>query len=491
MIRGIICLALSLLITAPAVSEPKPPGYIEAEAAFSSLPVDQRLVFQALITGAGYFNGVPNEQFNLRLFKAIKQFQLENGLTQTGAPAPQVIDRLFAVAAPMFDLWGFQKVSHPIRRHSIWVPLGLGLVATRNDFGVSWDDPKKRLRLDFTTVPNLPISRNFKALLAQLTSQGAKIHFNVFKDNWFVISFTMADGTDGYMRYHQDGSFVTGFTLYWNNANGNIGGERIAVLISGSLWSSMTGAAFPEPPGRNMSAAAKPTVPNPAARAPASPPPSESEPPGRPKIASGTGFFVSRDGAFVTAAHVIEDCSIIKVKTDDGGVSNARIVATDASNDVAILKLDKAPRKAGNLRVGVRLGEGIAVFGYPHADILSTSGNFTLGNVTALTGIGDDSRYFQISAPVQSGNSGGPLLDLRGNVVGIVTSKLDALKLALKEGDLPQNVNFAVKSSILATFLDANRVNIEAESSDAKPLDPADLADLAKAISGFVVCQVQ
>jgi serine protease Do len=81
-------------------------------------------------------------------------------------------------------------------------------------------------------------------------------------------------------------------------------------------------------------------------------------------------------------------------------------------------------------------------FGYPHADILASSGNFTQGNVTALAGMGDDSRYLQISTPVQAGNSGGPLLDQSDNLVGIVTSNLNALKMAQANGDLPQNVNF-------------------------------------------------
>jgi S1-C subfamily serine protease len=121
--------------------------------------------------------------------------------------------------------------------------------------------------------------------------------------------------------------------------------------------------------------------------------------------------------------------------------------------------------------------------------MLSTSGNFTLGNITALTGMGDDSRFMQVSAPVQSGNSGGPLLDQNGNLVGVVTAKLNALKVALKDGDLPQNVNFAVKSAILATFLDSNRVSFQAGTTAPKPLDPADIADQAKAISGFVVCR--
>src|SRR5208283_1893121 len=109
--------------------------------------------------------------------------------------------------------------------------------------------------------------------------------------------------------------------------------------------------------------------------------------------------------------------------------------------------------------------------------------NFTQGNVTATNGIGDDSRYLQISAPVQAGNSGGPLLDQNGNLVGVVSSKLNALKVAIQDGDLPQNVNFAIKSAMLTTFLDSNRISFQSAAAPGKPLDPADLADLAKAIS--------
>ena len=119
----------------------------------------------------------------------------------------------------------------------------------------------------------------------------------------------------------------------------------------------------------------------------------------------------------------------------------------------------------------------------------ANGGNFTLGNITALQGIGDDSRYLQVSVPVQAGNSGGPLLDASGNVVGVVSAKLDAVKVAMASGDLPQNVNFAVKSAILATFLDANRVTYGVGVAGVKAMEPADIADAARAMSGFVVCR--
>jgi serine protease Do len=105
--------------------------------------------------------------------------------------------------------------------------------------------------------------------------------------------------------------------------------------------------------------------------------------------------------------------------------------------------------------------------------------------MTALAGIDDDSRYLQMSAPVQAGNSGGPLLDQNGNLIGVVTAKLNALKF---KRDFPQNVNFAVKASIVVNFLEANRIDYALGSSNA-PLKSEHLADLAKSISVFILCK--
>jgi len=90
---------------------------------------------------------------------------------------------------------------------------------------------------------------------------------------------------------------------------------------------------------------------------------------------------------------------------------DARMIAKDTTNDLALLKVDVNSSHVASLRFAVRLGENVEAFGYPLSQVLATTGNFTTGNVTALAGIGDDSRYIQISAPIQPGNSGGPLLD--------------------------------------------------------------------------------
>jgi S1-C subfamily serine protease len=203
---------------------------------------------------------------------------------------------------------------------------------------------------------------------------------------------------------------------------------------------------------------------------------------------SGTGFFVTNDGRAITNAHVVRDCSEIHVGTGQGNFVSANLVARDTTNDLALLKVDFNSPHVASLRFAVRLGENVEAFGYPLTQILATTGNFTTGNVTALAGIGDDSRYIQISTPVQPGNSGGPLLDEDGNLVGIVTSKLNVINALKNVGDIPQNVNFAIKASVAANFLQDNSVKFQIGEA-AQPMKAADLADQAKALSVYIECR--
>ena len=136
---------------------------------------------------------------------------------------------------------------------------------------------------------------------------------------------------------------------------------------------------------------------------------------------------------------------------------------------------------------GARAGDKVSVAGYPLRGILGDSLNVGFGNVSSLTGIRNDSRLFQISAPVNSGNSGGPLLDQSGNIIGVVTSKLNALFVAEKIGEIPQGANFAIKSSIVRIFLDLNNVDYETASSRT-PKTTTEVADEAQEFTLLVEC---
>jgi S1-C subfamily serine protease len=127
------------------------------------------------------------------------------------------------------------------------------------------------------------------------------------------------------------------------------------------------------------------------------------------------------------------------------------------------------------------LGEEVIAIGYPLRGILASGPSVSVGNISALAGMFDDSRMLQISSPVQPGNSGGPLLNHAGNVLGVVTSKLDALKVAKETGDVPQNVNFALKSLIVMNFLDSAGIPFVTTTS-ARRETPSIAEDAKKAI---------
>lgn len=215
--------------------------------------------------------------------------------------------------------------------------------------------------------------------------------------------------------------------------------------------------------------------------------PSTDTKPKRHTESSGTGFYVSDSGHIVTNHHVIAECSTVNVLPPGGAAVSATLVAKDKTNDLAILKTASSPAAIPGLRSQMRLGEAVYVFGFPLTGILSTSGNFTAGAITATTGMEDDTRLAQISAPVQPGNSGGPLLDKYGNVIGVIVSKLNALNIAAATKDIPQNVNFAIKTGIATNFLDSSGV-VPTGKVSTRELAPEAIADLAKIFTVQVLC---
>ena len=118
--------------------------------------------------------------------------------------------------------------------------------------------------------------------------------------------------------------------------------------------------------------------------------------------------------------------------------------------------------RAGRSR---RPGDGVVVVGFPLHGLLASEASVTTGAGSALAGLGDDTRCLQITAPVQPGNSGGPLLDQAGHVVGLVVSKLNAMYIAKATGDIPQNINFSIKRTVAMSFLDSQSVEYEMETS--------------------------
>ncbi|GJD78405.1 S1 family peptidase [Methylobacterium gregans] len=204
---------------------------------------------------------------------------------------------------------------------------------------------------------------------------------------------------------------------------------------------------------------------------------------------SGTGFFVSEAGHVLTNHHVIEGCTEIDVAKVGVPAMRARLVASDAQNDLAVLSTPFEKPVVPALAMRPRIGESVYAYGFPLPNLLAATGNFTVGNITAAAGLGDDTRMLQISTPVQPGNSGGPLIDQYGAVVGVVSSKLNAINVAMANNDIPQNVNFAIKAMIALNFLDANGIPPAVGTKSQTPMDAASVADQAKLFTVHVVCR--
>ena len=187
-----------------------------------------------------------------------------------------------------------------------------------------------------------------------------------------------------------------------------------------------------------------------------SPPPQPSTPQ-PPKseggIATGTGFLFGSQDYIVTNYHVVKGTSEVKVKFTNGESINAEVVARDTQNDIAVLKLTKSPSfQSREMKFGdssrVRMGDKVFTIGYPHIGTMGLNPKYTEGVISAVTGIKDNPTVFQTTVPIQPGNSGGPLFNDKGEVVGLTTSSLSLLAIE-SMGAIPQSVNYAVKSSFV------------------------------------------
>ena len=201
---------------------------------------------------------------------------------------------------------------------------------------------------------------------------------------------------------------------------------------------------------------------------------------------TGTGFLVNRAGHVLTNHHVVADCA--RVRTSLPG-DDAKIRAHDATNDLALLAVQATDgmRPASFRAQQVRLGEEVMAVGYPLHGLVGQGLNVTRGEVSALSGIGGDSRHLQITAPVQPGNSGGPLLDRAGRVAGVVIGTLDAIGVAAQTGNIPQNVNYAIRSGVARAFLDAHAVSYNTSAKDRERPTEA-IAEAARAHTVIIEC---
>jgi len=178
---------------------------------------------------------------------------------------------------------------------------------------------------------------------------------------------------------------------------------------------------------------------------------------------NGSGFFINEKGYIATNYHVVEEANAIQVEYFQKGVKNifsAKVIVTDKQNDLAIIQVDDPKFKTLPTIPYVfsstikDVGSEVFALGYPMAQVMGDEIKFTDGKISSKTGIEGDITVYQISVPIQPGNSGGPLFDNKGNLVGITSSGLN------KEYFNSENVNYAIKTTYLKNLIDVMPENI-------------------------------
>jgi S1-C subfamily serine protease len=228
----------------------------------------------------------------------------------------------------------------------------------------------------------------------------------------------------------------------------------------------------------------------------------------------GSGFFVSQSGHLITNEHVVKGCGNITIRDSSGLKSSVSLIETDRRTDLALLRThspDPPPSKSqsfinklaqtlapigsqsllsphGLLRpYDAKVGEEVLVAGFPYGALLSDTIKVTKGIVSARNGLADDNNNFQIDAAVQSGNSGGPIYDEKGNVIGVVVQRLNKIEMLKVTGSLPENISFGIKASTIRQFL--NSAGLPSKwKHHSQRRSTQDLAKIAKSQTVMVVC---
>jgi S1-C subfamily serine protease len=202
---------------------------------------------------------------------------------------------------------------------------------------------------------------------------------------------------------------------------------------------------------------------------------------------SGSGFATTKEGHILTNHHVIDGCNEVTL-FKNGKSYLTTIVTQDPNNDLAILQSDFKPTKVYSLSSEVYLSDDIFAAGFPFGKKISSAITINKGIISALMGPGDDISIFQIDADINSGNSGGPIVDKRGNAIGIAVAKLNAKRAreVFKLGSTPEGFNFAVNSMMAISLFRSQGIDIPPQNNNE--LSVKDRNDLFNHGTFYLAC---
>ncbi len=388
---------------------------------FAAKPESDRLVLQSTLILVGYYNGVIDGVFGKNTYDAITKYQAANRLNADGVLSPDDERQLLAAAAQVYGDLGFTDQTDSATGIQMLVPTKLLTAQRPADFGTHWENADGSVELETLVIPESKTP--FARLLRRLSQAGnRRVEYSFVRDSIFVLSGEV-DDRKFYTMFVKDGGFSQGFSVSWTPAEDRIGRVVSAFLASVAKFPIAGHIATP----------------------------GTGEQPHPQPLSSGSGFAISADGVIVTNAHVVEDC----VSIDVNGFGSAKRIAVDESSDLAVIRLTGARATApAQIQSGpLHLGQAVVALGYPLSEVMGNQLTVSPGVVSSLSGLGGDDKAFTVSANVQPGNSGGPILNMRGQVIGVARAKLDEIEMLKAAGTTGGSVGFAINSATLDDFL--------------------------------------
>ncbi|CTQ56449.1 Serine protease Do-like HtrA [Roseibium album] len=424
--------------------------YNQSKEWFYSKEWRDRVRVQFLLVFTGDYVATVDGAFGPNTYNALMSFQKKNQYFQDGTLGDNELLTLQNHGLDLVHRVGFETRNEATTGLTLGVPSKLFNPPSSTKRGHLWQTFDDSIELETLRIPETETT--YKDLYKRLTVQrsGRVIDHKKMRNDFFVVS-GLQDGRDFYLRVMRTQEDSRGFSLTWDSKH-SVFMDRVALAMSNSL-TVYDGGSTDQLGAMTSAPAQQPLQPQ---HGSSFPPDQTALAPGMSETgsSSGSGYFVTGEGHIGTNAHVASNCKSLMVP----GHGKADLIRANEANDLAIIQLES--RQSTHFaqfraKQPIVRGEEVFVLGYPFAQILDNNLNFTHGIVSSLAGIKGDIRHFMISAPVQPGNSGGPVLDRTGALIGTVVSRLDKFKTLKVAGDLPENINFAIRGRLMSAYMES------------------------------------
>ena len=493
---------------------------------YAALPRAEREHLQRMLMWAGDYGGRIDAAIGRNSLDAVRRYRLRTGSKEEGLLTADELARLGEEADRAFAAADFTLGTDTDAGVSFGMPYAHVRWREKTESGNLYSDDDSRFRVTSFRIEGVDGS-NIDSFAASVFEDVPGYASSVREVRPDALKVVGADRYENLVLFarRRDGE-IRGFFVWFDRALAPTHDRYVAAMIDSLRWDdeadegpavsgleprSRGGATSPAMPGADEPRAGEPGVAGPeiagpeiagpetvgpeyagleapdgpASRARIEPHAGTDGPDEEPE-SFGSAFAIREDGRLVTNAHVVRECGRVEVRP----FGKAVVQSTDDDLDLALLSIPgvRGLRAAPLADDDAVLAEDVFAFGFPLPNTLGEELGFSRGSVSSEVGLRAEKRQFRMTAAVQPGNSGGPLLDGEGRVVGIVTSKLNAMRIAQETGDIPQGMNFAVKASTLRDYLKRSDLTVPLVARTERMRRTPILAQEARHFTYQVLC---